>query len=243
MPTPYVTPGGTYASARSVVMTDTVASATIYYTINGSTPTTSSNKYTAPITVSTSETVKAISLASGYEPSAVASSSFTIQNGAAAPVFSLLSGTYTGTHSTSITDTTSGATIYYTTNGTTPTASSAKYGGAISVSSSETVEAIAIAPGVASSPVATAKYTILLYMPAPYISPGGTFSTARNVGMSDTVAGAVIYYTADGTTPTTSSNKYTSPITVSSSEIVKAISVASGYAPSAVASSSFTISK
>ena len=59
-----------------------------------------------------------------------------------------------------ISDATSGATIYYTTNGTTPTTSSTRYTGPITVSSTETLEAIAVATGDTNSAVASATYTI-----------------------------------------------------------------------------------
>ncbi|WP_263359897.1 FG-GAP-like repeat-containing protein [Acidicapsa ligni] len=79
---------------------------------------------------------------------------------AAPPVFSVPAGTYTNTQTVSITDATTGAAIYYTTDGTTPTISSTKYGGSITVSRTETLEAIAVAPGYTSSAVASAMYTI-----------------------------------------------------------------------------------
>jgi hypothetical protein len=85
----------------------------------------------------------------------------------AAPTFSLAGGTYTSAQSVALSDATSGATIYYTTDGTTPTTSSAKYTGAITVSSTETVQAIAVATGAANSAVASAAYTISAPAPPP----------------------------------------------------------------------------
>ena len=76
------------------------------------------------------------------------------------PVLSLAAGTYVGAQTLSISDATTGAVIYYTTNGTTPTASSPVYGGSITVGVTETLKAVAIAPGYTRSGVATAAYTI-----------------------------------------------------------------------------------
>jgi hypothetical protein len=79
---------------------------------------------------------------------------------AATPVLSPKAGTYNSPQSVTITDKTDGASIYYTTDGTKPTTKSTKYSGAIMVSSTETIEAIAVATGYANSAVAKATYTI-----------------------------------------------------------------------------------
>ena len=75
------------------------------------------------------------------------------------PTFSPAGGTYTSAQNVTISCSTSGATIYYTTNGSTPTASSTVYSSAISISETTTLKAIAIKDGTSSN-VATATYTI-----------------------------------------------------------------------------------
>ena len=80
----------------------------------------------------------------------------------ASPRFSPAAGTYTSVQSVTISDSTQGATIYYTTDGSTPTTSSTEYTAAISLGSSETINAIAAASGYSNSEVATAAYTINL---------------------------------------------------------------------------------
>jgi hypothetical protein len=73
--------------------------------------------------------------------------------------------------------------------------------------------------------------------------PAGSYFTAQSVQIADTTAGATIYYTADGTTPTTGSSVYSSAITVSTTETLKAIATASGFSTSAVAIATYTITK
>jgi hypothetical protein len=79
---------------------------------------------------------------------------------AAAPTFSPVPGTYTSAQSVTLSDTTSGATIHYTTDGSTPSGSSTTYTSPISVTASETIKAIATASGYNNSPVATGVYMI-----------------------------------------------------------------------------------
>jgi hypothetical protein len=242
---PTFSPGaGTYNSAQTVTIGDTTSGTTISYTTDGSTPTISSPVYSGPITVSSTETIKAIATASGYSTSAVGSATYTINLPATAtPTFSPAAGTYTSGQTITISDATTGATIYYTTDGTAPTTASAKYLGPITVSSSETIKAISTAQGYSASSVAIAAYTITAPASTPTFSPGaGTYTSAQTVTISDAITGADIYFTTDGSIPTTSSTKYTMPITVSSSEIINAIAAASGYTTSAVASSTYTIS-
>ena len=182
---------GTYTSAQTVSISDKTTGATIYYTLDGSTPTNQSPKYSTPLPVNQTTTINAIAEAAGYSNSAVASATYTIAIPVAAtPVFSPAVGTYTTAQAVTLTDSTSGASIYYTTNGTTPTASSTLYTGAITVSSTETIEAIAVAPGYTNSPVAIGVYTINLAAPSFTVSVSPTALTVTT-GQSGTVAVSV----------------------------------------------------
>ncbi|MEV7037367.1 chitobiase/beta-hexosaminidase C-terminal domain-containing protein [Amycolatopsis sp. NPDC051061] len=78
----------------------------------------------------------------------------------AAPTFSPPGGTYSAAQTVTISSATSGATIRYTVDGSTPTASSTLYSGPISVPNSRTVNAIALKSGSTTSPVSSASYTI-----------------------------------------------------------------------------------
>lgn len=79
---------------------------------------------------------------------------------AATPTFSPAGGTYTSAQTVSISDATAGAAIFYTTDGSTPGTSSTPYTGPITVSSTKTIKAIAMASGCSISAVASATYTI-----------------------------------------------------------------------------------
>jgi hypothetical protein len=245
--TPTFSPAaGTYTAVQLVTISDATLGAAIYYTTDGSTPTTSSNPYTGHVTVLATETLEAIAVVTGAPVSPVASAAYTINllPTVATPTFSPAAGTYSGPQSVTISDATADATIYYTTDGTTPTPSSTTYTGPILVSSTETLKTIAVAIGENNSLVGFAAYDInpIISVATPTFTPGaGAYTSAQSVVISDATAGATIYYTTNGSMPTTSSTAYTGPITVSSTETLEAIAVAKGDSNSAVASAAYTI--
>ena len=245
--TPVISPaGGTFTAVQTVVISDTTTAPTIYYTVDGSTPTVSSTKYIGPISVAGSETVKAIATATGFNTSAVASALFTINLPAAAtPVISPAGGTFTSAQTVTLSDVTTGATLYYTVDGSMPTVRSPVYSAPLKVSATETVKAIATAAAHSTSAVASAAFTINQpAAAAPTFSPaGGSYTGTQTVTLSDTTAGAAIYYTVDGSTPTAVSTMYTAAISVSATETIKAIAVGTGFTNSAVATSTYTIAQ
>ncbi len=196
-------PPGTYVTAQSVTISDTTPASAIFYTTDGTTPTTASTQFTGPIMVASTETIEAIAVANGFSDSAVATATYTIGTApspAATPTFSPPAGTYTSAQMVTISDTTPGATIYFTTDNSTPTTSSTKFTAAIPVNSTETIKAIAAAPGFSNSAVATAVYTINL--------PAADFQVSVNPSTLTIVAGQ----SGKATFTVTPKNGFNSPV-------------------------------
>jgi N-acetylneuraminic acid mutarotase len=181
--TPTFSPNtGTYTTSQLVTISDTTPRATIYYFINGISP---AAVYTAPIPVSSSEYIEAYAVAGGFTNSSLATATYTMNIPvAAAPTFSPASGTYATAQTITISDATPGTTIYYTTDGTMPSANSAVYGTPITVSSSMIIQAIAVANNYLNSAIASTVYTI---------GPTSTLGEWAWMGGSSTVLSDSVY--------------------------------------------------
>jgi Legume lectin domain/Bacterial lectin/Chitobiase/beta-hexosaminidase C-terminal domain len=163
---PTLNPGGeSFTGSIAVTITDSTPGASIYYTTDGSTPTTSSANYSVPVTVSSTQTINAIASASGYVQSTVSSETYNLQTQVLAPVFSPVAGSFGSAQLVTISSATPGAKIYYTTDGSTPSpgaGSTQLYSSAITVSSTVTIKALASLAGLSNSPVSSAAFTIVI---------------------------------------------------------------------------------
>ena len=160
----------------------------------------------------------------------------------ATPYFSPAAGAVVYGTSVEISCDTDGATIYYTTNGDIPTSSSIAYSAAIDITEEVTINAIAIKDGMDDSNVASAHYTIATPCATPVFSvEAGAVDRGTKVEISTVTDGATIYYTTNGSEPTTSSFSYSSAITVNTAMTLKAIAVKTGCLDSDVASAAYSI--
>ena len=347
--TPTLRPnGGSFTSAQTVTLSDSTPSAAIYYTLDGTTPTNNSPKYSAALSVSTTTTIEAMAVASGYAGSAVASATYTISAPGTAPVSASLStaanvralvsngsavanggidnggyaysatlagtsvtwsgstfvlgtaGTLNGASNTSITlpagsfttlsmlatavngtQTTQSFVITYT-DGTTTTIQQSLsdwfyprnyagestvstmayrlsktgaadagpvyvYGYTFAINGTKTVKSITLPKNrsvvVLAIDLTPSGASPLPTAASPTLSPtGGGFTSAQTVTLSDTTPGAVIYYTLDGTTPTTGSPKYSTPLQISATTTIEAFAIASGYGSSAITNAIYILS-
>jgi hypothetical protein len=158
--------------------------ASIFYTTDGSNPTSSSTLYSGPITLTSSALLKARGFKGNFDPSAIASANFTIVPTVAKPTISPNGGSFNNSVKVTLACATSGAAIYYTTNGSDPTTSSTIYGAPFTLTSSVTVKARAFKNGSNPSPIASAAFTITSTADQPHF---GNISTRLSVGTGENV--------------------------------------------------------
>ena len=156
--------GKTFNNNASITITSNTVGALIYYTTDpgpGQEPTTLYSG-AIPLTTKGSHTIKAVAV-KGDLKSSVETATYTLNlstDTVETPVITPATGTFAAAQSVTIKCGTSGADIYYTTDGKDPTDSSTKYTSPISVSKTTTVKAIAVKSGCEDSSVATATITI-----------------------------------------------------------------------------------
>ena len=257
---------GTYTSTQSVELSTETEDATIYYTTDGATPTTSSSVYSSAITVSETQTIKAIAVKDGLDNSSVASATYTIVNlthaGTSEDPYSVadartaidanygMTSKYaTGIVSEIVTAYDSGfgnITFDIIDQGGSNTLRAYRCGG--TDASDVTVGDIVVVSGnlVKYGDIYEfgqgCQLVSLVHKPAaPTFSPAaGLVVSGTEVTLACLTDGATIYYTTNGSTPTTSSSVYSSAITVTENMTIKAIAVKNEVS-SDVAEAAYTI--
>ncbi len=189
-PTASIPSGAVVLEGATVTLT--ASEGDIYYTTDGSDPTNSSALYTEPIAITTSTTLKIRAYSDGKKASEIVEYVYTRAGQVATPVASVPSGTIEIGTVVALTTTTENATIYYSTDGTDPTADNYTslmfYDQSFAITRSVTIKMMAVATGLDASEVVTITYTVV---DAPEeeesttIDTSGVTSTDRLVSRRD----------------------------------------------------------
>ena len=229
-PTTTASPTGfpnSFASPQTVTLACDDQNATIYYTVTGIAPTTASAKYTAPINITKTTTVMFLAIDQAGNREAAKTEVYTFDDIAPITTASILTGTYSFVQSVALTITPADpkAKIYYTIDGTLPTATSYLYSAPITIDKSMVLRYFAVDAAGNTEVIKEQDYTFITLTTTASPS-GGVFKALPTVALVSNGVSAKIYYTLDGTPPTAASTLYTIPILmVNASTTLQFISV------------------
>ena len=232
--------GEAYRSGQTVTLTTTTPSATIYYTTDGSIPTTASAKFASPIKLTKPTTLTAFASAPNLANSlAEAEEYYAI----AAPTISPSAGSFNGPITIAMSATEPFATLYrifYTVDGSSPTGPSAAiYLGPFTLNQTAVIKAAVTDGSGLYSPIATATFTIKPQVAPPAFSPAvGSYPTAQSVTLTDSTPGATIFYSLNGSSAIT---RYNKPIPVVKTTTIQAFASVPGDIQSPASIGAFAI--
>ncbi len=254
--TPVAAPGaGEIAAGKNVKLTSATDGAEIWYTVDGSVPAkdgAGSTLYTAPFPVNAAVVIKAIAVKENMLDSEVLEAGYTLlpPGTVSVPLANPASGAVPANTEITLETATVDAQIYYTLDGSVPGETSELYTAnnkPVITETALTLKAIAVKAGMENSAVMEVVYTILPPEVAarPMAIPsGGAVAANREITLQTATEGAAIYYTVDGTIPTTGSALYNAdkkPRVLKDNFAIKAIAVKEGMTDSEVLSASYTI--
>jgi len=246
---------GTVPYGTEIILNTTTSGAEIYYTLNGTEPTTSSPKYPdVPIILNyplnTIVTLKAIAVKSDMKQSETFTVKYTvIPAGIVTTAASPSAGGVTIGTKVALSAIPQDAEIWYTTDGSTPVPNvSTKYTDTnkITINAAMTIRAIAVKTGMTDSSILVAAYTILSVDTPTANRPAGLIVTSMvtpKIILSTATVGAEIWYTTDGSTPVPNSvgtKYYTTSFPITANTTIKAIAVKDGMIDSGILEVAYT---
>ncbi len=263
----YDNPAGAYSTYPKTI---TVATGTsgchIKCTRDGSIPTagdtivgteTLISASSGTISVTAGQTLKAIAYRSNYNDSVIASGLYSLLTTVATPTFNPIAGAYPLSDypkSVIVATATSGASLSYTTDGSTPSQTHgtiiSSNATTISVPVGTTVKAIGFKAGLSDSAVATGAFTMATRAATPTFTPAaGAYPSTdypKTITIATATSGCQMRYTKDGSTPTETHGTLISAssgtASVTSGQTLKAIAYRSGFSDSLIASGAYSTS-
>ncbi len=231
-PTFYVEPGA-YSEPLLVNIFCPTPGAEIHFTTDKNEPTKTMARYIEPIEISKSTVLSARAFKKGWTSSEVVTGIYEITGKVRPPVFSLISGIFTTEQRLEMSCPTSDAQIHYTVDGTPPTLDSSLYSRPLKIKKTVAITARAFKDGWAPSTIRAANYKITGKIDTPKFSvKAGKYITPQQVTITCVNPEASIYYTTDGHYPSEGSIRYSGPIKVDTSTVIKARSFLTDWEPS-----------
>ena len=253
--TPSATPlGGDFTGEIRVALMSANDSATLYYTLDGTSPDTSKTRkqYSEPIILRQSTLLKAVATRNGMLNSDIMSEKYSLIPG---PITAYPAGNsvFDDNVTVMLSVAPGNATLYYTLEdgarpldaNNKPTANALLYAASgIPLTSTKTITAMALLDGVASKPFSFSYTRKGTQLATPSVLTAGgavTFQDSLKIVSISSLAGAAIHYTLNGGIPNANSPRFTTPFWIDTTVTLRAIALQKGYEDSKVLVAGFTL--
>ena len=196
------------------------------------------------LTVTENATLRAIAVEVNHENSTILSKEYTFT--VATPTASIAAGNVSKGTQVSLSCSTSGAKLYYTTDGSKPTIEKTEYTGPITINSDVTIRVVADKSGWTASEELSLNFVVKMPTPTASIE-SGTVEANTQVSLSCSENGATIYYTLDGNMPVVEGEisndalTYSEALTLTASTTIKAVAYMENCTPSDVATFEYVV--
>lgn len=239
---------GSYSTYKTVEISSPDANLTYRYTLDGTDPTEASSVFSSLTVYGGTKTLKVKGFRQDYRPSETVSATYTVNQTA-----SLLASGATNAGTITLSwGSVSGATGYklYSDAGAGGSISTLVYDGVAttypdSVTAGTAYRYQVKAYGADWETALSSEVSATAYLgtcaSVSFSVAAGTYYQNQSVSLSSATSGASIYYTTDGSTPSTSSSLYSQAITVETNTTIKAFAVKAGWIDGSVTSASYTI--
>lgn len=234
---------GTHPENTQITLSTTTPQSTIYYTTDGTNPTTNSTVYSGSILLPVGPvTLKAIARRNGYYVSDIMSNMYTITGTVANVIAIPGSGSVNSGTEVVLSSPTDGATIRYTLDNSEPDENSNIYSEPIIITQDINLTARAFKDNWQPSLIVVFNYTVNRAA-IPTASPisGTAVDYNSTVSLSSPTADATIKYTLDNSEPNENSNIYSTPITITGTTTIKAKTFKQGHLPSETVDFNYTL--
>ncbi|MBI4328076.1 MAG: chitobiase/beta-hexosaminidase C-terminal domain-containing protein, partial [Chloroflexi bacterium] len=239
---PKISPAGaTNNNDVAVTLSSATTGADLYWTINGSDPSPANGIKQASgdsFTLGTNGTLKVVAVKSGFVDSQIISADFSLK--VADPTILPDGITTNNTLAVTLSSTTTGARLYWTIDGSDPTENSALYGGPFTLGTNGVLKVKGFKNGYVSSAVVSSTFNLVVAKPT--ITPAGaTNNNAVTVALDSATPGAQLYWTIDGSDPTTGSALYAGSFSLATNGVLKVKGFKDGFVASEIASAPFDL--
>ncbi|MBI3415409.1 MAG: chitobiase/beta-hexosaminidase C-terminal domain-containing protein [Verrucomicrobia bacterium] len=236
---PVISPNGAISNdVVPITLASPTVGAQLFWTIDGSEPTTTSTLYAGTFSLGTNGTLKVKAFRDGFVDSTTSSANFNLT--VSAPIIAPGSAASDNAVNVALASATPGARLFWTIDGAEPTSASTLYAGPFALGTNGTLKVKAFKNGFVDSATTSGNFSLIAAPPVLTPTSGTNINTVT-VAMTTRTANANLYFTTDGSEPSTNGTRYATPLSITTNTTIKVAAFRDGFVTSPTVAGNYFI--